>query len=63
MGNSWRACVPVHAPAGAGKNAKPHGLFACGSQVGIELYHMYICIILNQAFPGFVHIFYWAWNA
>ena len=33
MGNSWRACVPV-----AGKTVKPHGLFACGSQVGVELY-------------------------
>ena len=58
MGNSWRACVPVHAPAGADKNAKPRGLFAHGSQVGIELYHMNICIIFNQGFPGFVHIFY-----
>ena len=38
MGNLWHACVPVHVPAGAGKNAKPRGLFAHGSQVDFQLY-------------------------
>ena len=33
--------MPVHAPVGAGKNAKPRGLFVRGNQVGIELYRIW----------------------
>ena len=54
MGKLWHACVPVHAPAGAGKNVKPRRLFARGSQVGVELYrtctlyaHMYVLELSN----------------
>ena len=40
--------MPVHAPVGAGKNAKLHGLFARGSQVGFELYcSIYVLSILS----------------
>ena len=45
--------MPVHAPAGAGKNAKPHG-FARGNQVGIELYRMYTYCMYEQTFVQYV---------
>ena len=39
--------MPVHAPTGVGKNAKPRRLLARRGQVGVELYRIYKIITLQ----------------